>query len=107
LEAAGITAPNDMQGKSLMPLFTGNGEQWDRESVYYHYYEYPGEHAVKRHYGISTKDYKLIHFYHDVDEWELYDLKKDPNEMHNVYDEPAYGSIREKLKNDLKDLRLK
>lgn len=107
LEAAGITAPNDMQGKSLMPLFTGNGEQWDRESVYYHYYEYPGEHAVKRHYGISTKDYKLIHFYHDVDEWELYDLKKDPNEMHNLYDEPAYGSIREKLKKDLKDLRLK
>lgn len=107
LEAAGITAPNDMQGKSLMPLFTGNEEYWDRESVYYHYYEYPGEHAVKRHYGISTKDYKLIHFYHDVDEWELYDLKKDPNEMHNVYDDSAYSGIREKLKEDLKDLRLK
>lgn len=107
LEAAGATVPNDMQGESLMPIFTGNLEQWNRENVYYHYYEYPAEHAVKRHYGMANKQYKLIHFYHDVDEWELYDLAKDPHEMQNVYDDPAYAEIREKLKEELKALRVK
>ena len=107
LEAAGISAPNDMQGKSLMPLLTGNDDNWGRESVYYHYYEYPAEHAVKRHYGIATKKYKLIHFYYDVDEWELYDLTKDPDEMNNVYYDSEYSDIRERLKVDLKELRKK
>jgi len=107
LEAAGISAPNDMQGKSLMPLLTGNDDNWGRESVYYHYYEYPAEHAVKRHYGIATKKYKLIHFYYDVDEWELYDLTKDPDEMNNVYYDSEYSDIREGLKVDLKELRKK
>ncbi|MEW2921186.1 sulfatase [Muricauda sp. ANG21] len=107
LEAAGAAVPNDMQGENLMPIFTGNLEQWNRENVYYHYYEYPAEHAVKRHYGMANKQYKLIHFYHDVDEWELYDLAKDPHEMQNVYDDPAYAEIREKLKEELKALRVK
>ncbi|MEZ4811430.1 MAG: sulfatase [Allomuricauda sp.] len=107
LQAAGINAPDDMQGESLMPLLTGNTEEWHRESVYYHYYEYPAEHAVKRHYGIATKDYKLIHFYYDVDEWELYDLKKDPHEMHNVYNDPNYKVIQETLQEELKALRSK
>jgi arylsulfatase A-like enzyme len=69
LEIAGITAPNDMQGESLVSLLKGEKDKWTREAVYYHYYEYPAEHAVKRHYGIATKKYKLIHFYFDVDEW--------------------------------------
>ena len=107
LEAAGISVPDDMQGKSLMPLLTGNDDNWDRESVYYHYYEYPAEHAVKRHYGIATKKYKLIHFYYDVDEWELYDLMEDPNEMNNVYNNPEYSDIQASLKKDLKELRKK
>lgn len=107
LEAAGAAIPDDMQGESLMPILTGNLEQWDRENVYYHYYEYPAEHAVKRHYGMANKQYKLIHFYHDVDEWELYDLAKDPHEMQNVYDDPAYAEIREELKEELKALRVK
>jgi arylsulfatase A-like enzyme len=86
LEIAGVKAPDAMQGKSLTPLLKGQKESWDRDAVYYHYYEYPGsEHDVKRHYGIATKNYKLIHFYYDVDEWELYDRKKDPQEMHNVF----------------------
>ncbi len=107
LEAAGIEIPSDMQGESLIPLLKGNVEAWHRNSVYYHYYEYPAVHAVKRHYGISTKEYKLIHFYHDVDEWELYDLLKDPNEMNNVCEDPAYAAIVNKLKKELIELRIK
>ncbi|PIB34911.1 sulfatase [Reichenbachiella sp. 5M10] len=107
LEAAGIDAPSDMQGESLMPLLTGNKEQWDRDAVYYHYYEYPSVHMVKRHYGIVTKEYKLAHFYYDIDEWELYDRLNDPNEMNNVYDDPAYAEVVAELKDKLTELRAK
>ena len=105
LEAAGIDAPSDMQCESLIPLLTGNDNEWDRDAVYYHYYEYPAVHMVKRHYGIVTREYKLAHFYYDVDEWELYDRKKDPYELNNVYDDPAYAEIVDKLKVDLKNIR--
>ncbi|MFD2587985.1 sulfatase [Croceitalea marina] len=107
LEAAQIQAPNDMQGESLMPLLTSNYTDWTRNAVYYHYYEYPAVHQVKRHYGIVTIDYKLSHFYYDIDEWELYDRKKDPNEMNNVYNDPAYTEIVTELKLKLDDLREK
>ena len=107
LEAAGLEAPNDMQGESLMPLLTGKDELWNRNSVYYHYYEYPSVHMVKRHYGIVTKEYKLAHFYYDVDEWELYDRLKDPQEMTNVYDDPDYAEVVDRLKTELDGLRVK
>lgn len=107
LEMAGIKAPEDMQGKSLVPLLKGEKEAWDRDAVYYHYYEYPAVHAVKRHYGIATKRYKLIHFYYDIDEWELYDQKKDPKEMTNVYNNPEYAEVRKEMKQKLKEIRRK
>lgn len=107
LEAAHIEAPSDMQGESLMPLLLGQSDKWERDAVYYHYYEYPSIHMVKRHYAIVTKEYKLIHFYYDVDEWELYDRKNDPKEMKNVYDDPAYDSIKKKLHGELEGLRQK
>lgn len=107
LEAAQIDAPDDMQGESLMPLLTSNDAEWTRDAVYYHYYEYPAVHQVKRHYGIVTTDYKLVHFYYDVDEWELYDRKKDPNEMNNVYDNPEYADVVAELKIRLEELREK
>ncbi|MFW6227537.1 MAG: sulfatase [Bacteroidota bacterium] len=106
LEAAQLTPPPDMQGESLIPLFRGETENF-RDAVYYHYYEYPSVHMVKRHYGIVTEDYKLVHFYYDIDEWELYDRKNDPNEMKNVYNDPAYAEVVEKLTHDLADLREK
>lgn len=106
LDAAGVNIPADMQGESLLPLFEGNNSNW-RDAIYYHYYEYPGIHAVKRHYGISTDRYKLIHFYHDVDEWELYDLENDPHEMTNQIDNPRYLQVREELKKRLAELRVK
>lgn len=105
LDAAGIKAPYDMQGESLMPLLMGNAKSWTRDAVYYHYYEYPGFHMVKRHYGIVTKNYKLAHFYYDVDEWELYDRKKDPLELNNVYNNPAYQDVVEELSQKLEELR--
>ncbi len=107
LEAAQIQVPNDLQGKSMMPLLMNEKGNWNRDAVYYHYYEYPSFHMVKRHYAIITKDYKLMHFYYDVDEWELYDRVNDPSEMQNVYDDPAYSSIRKDLQNRLSDLRFK
>ena len=75
--------------------------------MYYHYYEYPAVHSVKRHYGVRTRRYKLIHFYHDIDEWELYDLEKDPREMKNVLGDPAYADTVNELKAELKRLREK
>jgi len=107
LEVAGIDDPGDMQGESLVSLLKGNDEQWNRDAVYYHYYEYPAVHMVKRHYGIVTKEYKLAHFYYDVDEWELYDRKKDPQEMHSVYNNPEYADVVKDLKLQLADLRVK
>ncbi len=107
LEAAQIAVPEDMQGESLVPLLKGNSAQWDREAVYYHYYEYPASHMVKRHYGIVTKEFKLAHFYYDVDEWELYDRNKDPHEMRNVYHDPAYANTVSRLHKELEALRVK
>jgi Arylsulfatase A and related enzymes len=107
LEAAGIPASDEMQGESMIPLLTGNEEQWTRDAVYYHYYEYPAEHMVNRHYAIVTQDYKLIHYYFVEDEWELIDRKKDPLELKNVYDHPAYEGIKADLHQRLDALRAK
>jgi arylsulfatase A-like enzyme len=107
LEAAGVDAPDDMQGESLVPLLTGNIDKWKRDAVYYHYYEYPAEHMVNRHYAIVTKEYKLIHYYYVEDQWELIDRIKDPMEMRNVYDDPAYNEIKKDLHVRLEAMREK
>ncbi len=104
LDYAGVDIPEDIQGRSLRPILDNEGRtpaDW-REAAYYHYYEYPAEHSVKRHYGIRTNGYKLIHFYNDVDEWELYDMTRDPKEMQNVYDIQEYAQVREELKSLLR-----
>ncbi|WP_036156305.1 sulfatase family protein [Maribacter forsetii] len=105
LEAVGITPPSDMQGESLIPLLKGEKDKWTRDAVYYQYYEYPSVHMVKRHYGIVNKEFKLVHFYYDVDEWELYDRLNDPKEMNNVYHDPAYAATVKKLTKDLVEMR--
>ena len=94
-----------MQGRSLRPLLQGQTPGDWRTSMYYHYYEYPAVHSVKRHYGVRTQRYKLIHFYNDIDEWELYDLKKDPDELKNVYSDPEYADVVKELTAELKRLR--
>ena len=105
---AGAPVPADIQGQSLVPLLKGKQHRgpW-RESIYYHFYEFPAEHMVKRHYGIRTARYKLIHFYRDIDQWELYDLKRDPTEMHNVYGDPRYSKVQKQMHRKLKQLQEK
>jgi arylsulfatase A-like enzyme len=107
LDAAKISAPADMQGESIIPLLTKSTDKWTRDAVYYHYYEYPAEHMVNRHYAIITKEYKLIHYYFVEDAWELIDRKKDPMEMKNVYDDPAYSKVKKDLHLKLEELRTK
>lgn len=103
LDFAGVPIPNDMQGQSLKPILEGKNIPW-RDAIYYHYYEFPNEHGVQKHYGIRTNRYKLIHFYKNIDQWELYDLEKDPKEMHNLIHNVKYKPIILNLKKKLKEL---
>ena len=73
--------------------------------MYYHYYEYPYYHHVQPHYGIRTDRYKLIHFYYDIDQWELYDLHNDPNELNNLFGNDKYADIISDLKSELYNLK--
>ncbi|MFH1999984.1 MAG: sulfatase/phosphatase domain-containing protein, partial [Planctomycetota bacterium] len=107
LDYAGVAIPKEMQGNSLRPVLAGKTPESWRKSIYYHYYEYPAVHQVKRHYGVRTSKYKLIHFYHDIDAWELYDLKNDPHELNNVHGDAAYAGVMAELKTELQRLRKK
>nr|WP_199162644.1 sulfatase [Elizabethkingia sp. ASV34] len=102
LKAAGLPVPNDMQGNSLTPFFSGQKVKKWKDKLYYHYYENTVHH-VEKHLGIRTKQYKLIYFY-DIKDWELYDLSKDPNEVKNLYHDPRYKKASDKLKLELKEL---
>lgn len=104
LDVAGLDQPDDMQGASIKPILYGKTPSNWRKSLYYHYYEYPAVHMVRRHEGVATKDHKLIYFY-DLEEWEFYDLKKDPSEMKSEYGNPAYSRKITELKAELLRLR--
>ena len=106
LEAAGAKVPSDIQGRSFLPLLQGRKPSGWRQSLYYHYYEYPAEHSVCRHYGIRTKRYSLMHFYNDIDSWELYDLKTDPEQMNNIYGKPGTEKLTKELKKQLLQLQV-
>jgi len=105
LDYAGAPIPPDMQGESLRPVLAGRTPPDWRRSIYYHYYEYPGSPNIKRHYGVRTERHKLIRFYYDIEAWELYDLEKDPRELNNVYEDPAYAAVVAELKAELERLR--
>ena len=105
LDYANVAIPEDMQGKSLRTLLENTIKDDDfRDAVYYHYYDYPAFHMVKKHYGVRTKRYKLMHFYDDIDTWELYDLEEDPEEIHNQIDNPDYNDVEAKLRVRLAEL---
>ena len=101
LELAGAEIPADIQGRSLLPLLRGEHPADWRPALYYHFYEYPAEHMVKRHYGVRTDRWKLIHFYNDIDCWELYDLENDPHELRNLFGDPAYAGEQNALFEEL------
>jgi len=105
LELAGVEVPDDIHGRSMVPLLRGEHPADWRDALYYHYYEYPAEHMVKRHYGVRTERYKLIHFYNDIDVWELYDLRNDPAELHNIYGQEGTEEIVKELKQRLVELQ--
>jgi len=102
MEMAGLSAPVSVQGRSLLPLIRGESPADWRRSIYYHYYD-PG-HGVQQHYGIRTERYTLAHFY-PVNEWELFDLEKDPHQLCSVFAEPAYADTVAGLKAELARLR--
>lgn len=104
LEAAGLKIPADMQGRSIMPLFKGEKPADWRRSWYYRYYHDPGDHNTRAHYGIRTETHKLMYFW-KKDQWEAYDLVKDPLELNNIYNDPAQHEVVAKLKEELYRLK--
>jgi arylsulfatase A-like enzyme len=105
LDAAGVEVPGDMQGRSFVPLLAGVPLNNWRTSFYYHYYEgFHRTHAVCEHYGVTDGQHKLIHYY-KIDEWELFDLEKDPQELYSVYGKAEYASIQQQLLRELERLR--
>lgn len=105
LDMCGVEASGQMQGKSYKRNVYGKSNERMRDAIYYHYYEYPLWHHVQPHYGLRTDRYVMAHFYYDIDLWELYDLEKDPNELRNVYNDPAYREVRDGLHKRLKELQ--
>jgi len=104
LDIAGADIPADMQGRSLVPVIKGKTPQDWRTALYYHYYEYPGPHSVRRHFGVRTKEHKLMHYY-NLDEYELYDMQRDPDELNSVYDDPNYEKVANDLKQRIKEFQ--
>lgn len=107
LDMCGITPDDGMQGESYTDVLYGQNDRKHKTSIYYHYYEYPFWHHVQPHYGIRTDRYKLIHYYYDIDTWEMFDLQKDPDELHNIYDSAEYREIRDSLFSVLEEDRIK
>jgi arylsulfatase A-like enzyme len=124
LDYANVTPPESMQGRSLRAIVNGGQQRGWRDSVYYAYYENSWKlagkgledrsdpsfqfftpHRIGPHRGVRTATHKLIHYYSDGDYWELFDLRKDPNELRNLYGRPEEAAITDLLKNELARLR--
>jgi hypothetical protein len=105
LELANIKTNQKMQGRSFAKMLDGTKIKDWRQSMYYHYYEFPFWHHVQPHYGIRTERYTLAHFYYNIDVWELYDNLKDPDQVKNVINDPRYIQIIADLKSQLRILQ--
>ncbi len=117
LDFAGAAIPSTMQGRSARPVLENRTPaDWPAAS-YYRYWMHMAHHDNPAHYGIRTRDFKLIFFYGlpldaagavkkpSTPGWELYDLRKDPEELRNVYPDAEYEAVAAQLKAEL--LRLK
>jgi arylsulfatase A-like enzyme len=104
IEAAGLPASPEMQGRSLLPVLRGRTQPDWRTSMYYRYYHDPGDHNTRAHYGVRTRTHKLIYFW-TKDQWELFDLVNDPYELHNLYGQPGQDQLTATLKTELARLK--
>ena len=105
LDLAGVKIPSRIQGRSMVPLIRGNSTGW-RKDWLYSYYEFPGSNMVPKNHGVRTERYKFIEYYEEEPkEYELYDLQEDPRELHNIYGNPGYRDLAERLRNRLNELR--
>jgi arylsulfatase A-like enzyme len=104
LDAARLKVPADMQGRSLLPVLQGRPPADWRTSMYYRYYHDPGHHNTRAHYGVRTRTHKLIYFWRK-DQWELFDLVKDPHELENLYGRPGQEKLTATLKAELQRLK--
>jgi arylsulfatase A-like enzyme len=116
LDLAGLPEPNYMQGRSFVPLLKGETPPDWPETAYHRYWmNQDASHNIYAHYGIRTKRYKLIYYYNrdcgeeganpgkDEPEWELFDCHKDPLEIDNLYNDPAYGTVVQELTRKLEE----
>jgi len=109
LDIAGLDIPSDMQGRSLLPIFDGKTPADWRDSIYYHYY-HSGAYNLPKIEGVRGQRFKLIRYYGHPkldygEQWELFDLQKDPKELKSEYDNPEYATIRKRMMRELYDLR--
>jgi len=130
LDYAGIDIPEAMDGKSMKRILSGKKDKQWRDAFYYRYWMHLADHGIPAHYGIRTDRYKLVFYYGQTlgmtgtdakridvfnkdsgpivpttPEWELYDLKKDPQELSNEYGNPKYTKVISKLKQQLLELK--
>jgi arylsulfatase A-like enzyme len=103
LDIARLPIPEGLHGRSLVPLLKGDARNW-RSSIYYRYYHDPGHHNTRQHYGVRTTSHKLIHYWKS-NQWELFDLSRDPNELRNLADAPAHSQVFAALKSELSRLK--
>ena len=104
LEIAGVPVPAWMHGRSILALLDGREAPW-RKDFLYEYYEYPAEHCAQKNRGIRTERWKLIHFWEQPEEWELYDLENDPDEVRNLYGQSAHEKRVRDLRSRMDALR--
>jgi arylsulfatase A-like enzyme len=104
LEAAGVAVPAAMQGRSLLPILRGTVPSDWRTAIYYRYYHDPGHHDTRAHYGVRTATHKLIHYW-TKQQWELFDLRADPQELRNLYGQPEEEAVTAELRARLARLR--
>jgi len=106
LDVAGVTVPDEMQGRSLVPLLENQGQPsaaW-RDAIYYAYYENAAVHNVPVHDGVRTDRYKLMFFPRNR-QWNLFDLEKDPQELKSFHADPSYADILKGMQKRYRDLR--
>lgn len=104
LDLAGVSVPASMHGRSVVPLLKGD-ESKSRRDWLYEYFEFPGPHSVRKHRGVRTEKHKYIHYFEEPEEFELYDLEKDPQELNNLYGKAEYAELTKQLRQRLTELR--